>query len=148
MMSTADALLLDTNVLVYALDESSPYHAACRRILDSAQSPDANLKLSPQSLAEFFSVVTNPRRVAFPKSTAEAISAVEMILALPGIEVLPVPLDVVSRWLELCRQREVKGGAIYDMQLLAVMLANDIRRVCTYNRADFEWIADIAVMVP
>jgi len=109
---------------------------------------DANLSLSPQSLAEFFSVVTNPRRVAKPKSTAEAISAVETILALPGLEVLPVPMDVVARWIELCRKREVKGAAIYDMQLIAVMLANGVHKICTFNHADFAWLTGIDVVSP
>ncbi len=54
-MSSTEPLLIDTNVLVYALDALSPHHAASRAVLERAYLPDANLCVAPQVLAEFFS---------------------------------------------------------------------------------------------
>lgn len=147
-MTPSESLLLDTNVLVYALDASSEHHAASRAVLDRAQSPDAGLCVVPQSLAEFFSLVTNAKRVASPKSPEEALATVESIVALPGIEVLPVPFDVVARWIELCRKHPVKGAGIYDLQIIAVMLANGVQRICTFDTADFEPFSEVKVETP
>lgn len=147
-MPSNEPLLLDTNILVYAIDASSPHHVASRAVLDRAQSPDAALCVSPQSLTEFFSLVTNPRRVSSPISTEDALAAVEALLALPGLEVLPVPLDVVTRWIELCRLHPVKGAEIYDLQIVAVMLGNNVKRICTLNGSDFAPFSEIAVETP
>lgn len=147
-MAPADRRLLDTNVLVYALDASSPHHAASRAILDLAQSPDAGLCVTPQTMAEFFSLVTNPRRVASPQTPEDALSAIESIVALPGLQLLQAPQDVVTRWIELCRIHPVKGAEIYDVQLIAVMLANGVQRICTFNKADFDPFSQITVEMP
>jgi hypothetical protein len=130
------------------MDESSVHHEASRAVLERAQSPDAKLCIVPQSLAEFFSLVTNPRRVSSPKSTAEALATVEAILSLPGLDMLAVPWDVVSRWIDLCRQHPVQGAGVYDLQIIAVMLANEIQQICTFNTADFEPFPEITVAAP
>lgn len=144
----SERVLLDTNILVYAMDGASTFHAQSRAMLEQAYAVDARLCIAPQCLAEFFSLVTNPKRVALAKSPADALAAVEAIASLPGLEVLPVPIDVVSRWVDLCRQHPVKGAEIYDLQIIAVMLANGIRRICTYNTTDFARFADISAQVP
>jgi len=37
---------------------------------------------------------------------------------------------------------------IFDLQLVATMLANGIRRIYTYNRGDFERSTEIDVLTP
>lgn len=147
-MTPLEPLLLDTNILVYAMDGLSPHHAASRAVLEQARSPEARLCVVAQSLAEFYSLVTNPRRVASPKSPEEALAVVEAILLLPGLEVLPIPLDIVARWIDLCRNHPVKGPRIYDLQIIAVILANGVRRICTFDRSDFEPFSGIIVETP
>lgn len=148
MMTSNSPLLLDTNVLVYAMDAAAPQHIPSRSILELAHSLDAGMCVVPQSLAEFYSLVTNPKRVATPLSPADALSAVESIAAFPGLKILPVPFDVVLRWIELCRSHPVKGARIYDLQIVAVMLANGVKRICTYDEADFAPFTEIKVEVP
>lgn len=107
--------LLDTNVLVYALYQGAPHHAASRKLLDAAQRPDAALCLVPQSLAEFYAVVTNPKRVTSAKSSEDAIGAIESFLQLPGLILLPVAPDLVTRWIALLRQHAVTGHRVFDL---------------------------------
>jgi predicted nucleic acid-binding protein len=59
---------VDANILVYALDADSPQHLACRTLLEAAQGkvPTTTLYVTLQILCEFYSVVTNPRRVPIP----------------------------------------------------------------------------------
>ena len=95
---SAEPALIDTNVLVYALFAQRPEHAASLALLESAQEPAANLVVAPQNLAEFYAVVTNPRRVSTPLSGAAARAEVEKFMLLAGLRVLDVPSDVVGRW--------------------------------------------------
>lgn len=86
--------IVDTNVLVYALDADAPQHAAARALLDAArEDAAATLFVTSQILCEFYSIVTNPRRVPKPRSAAEATAAISGLLAF--VHVLSVP---AGRW--------------------------------------------------
>lgn len=85
---SAEPALIDTNVLVYALFAQRPEHAASLALLESAQEPAPNLVVAPQNLAEFYAVVTNPRRVSTPLSGAAARAEVEKFTLLAGLRIL------------------------------------------------------------
>jgi predicted nucleic acid-binding protein len=42
----------------------------------------------------------------------------------------------------------VTGGDVFDLQLAATMLANDVPRIYTFNREDFEVFPELAVVTP
>jgi toxin-antitoxin system PIN domain toxin len=146
--SSGTLCLVDTNVIVHAHDQDSPHHGPAKRLLSRADAPDAALCVTPQILAEFFAVVTNPKRVARPRSPEDALSAIEWILQRPGVTLLPVPTDVVSRWIDLVRRFPVTRQRIFDLQLVATMLGNGVTRLYTFNRADFEHFPQIEVLTP
>jgi predicted nucleic acid-binding protein len=149
MTMSPDGALLDTNILVYALYEEAEHHKACRYLLDQAQDAEAALYVTPQVLAKFFSTVTNPRRVTEAKSPEEVISVITAILAMPSMTLLPIPIDLVSRWIALVQQHPITGSRIFDVQIVATMLGNEVKRVYTYNTADFMGFDDeIEVLRP
>lgn len=94
-MTSAKPGVLDANVLVYAFDLDAPQHAASLALLHAARDPETILFVTSQILAEFYSIVTNPRRVAVARSPAEALRALSALLAYPGIHVLPARARVV-----------------------------------------------------
>jgi hypothetical protein len=140
--------LVDTNILVYSLYNDAPQHAASRALMEQANSDTAALLVTHQTMAEFFAVVTNPRRVTNPKTPAEAVAAVKDFMALPGLGLLPQPLDAVSRWCDLVQQHPVRGADIFDLQLIATMLASGVNRIYTYNRGDFNSFPQIQILTP
>ncbi len=148
MTTAPDPALLDTNVLVYGYYQQSPQHAASRTLLDQAQNAGAGLCVVPQNLAEFYSIVTNPKRVTQAKSSSEALDLVAEILALPGMTLLPVPLDIVARWTQLIRQYPVTGQKVFDIQLVAMMLGNGVSKLYTYNIADFRNVTQVQAVTP
>jgi toxin-antitoxin system PIN domain toxin len=143
-----DIALVDSNVLVYALYRESEHHEHCRALLDRAQAGQTTLCIAPQNLAEFYAIVTDSRRVAVPRQPAEAVDAIEQILAMPGMTLLPMPNEVVYQWLSLVRRHPVTRGRVFDLQLIATMLGNGVRRIYTLNRADFEPFDEIKVLAP
>jgi toxin-antitoxin system PIN domain toxin len=148
MTTASEMVLLDTNVLVYALDKESPHHLSSRRVVDRAAKGDQSYCISSQTLAEFLSVVTNARRVKSPRSVSEALDALETFLAMPGITLLSVTPEVTTRWLAMVRHAPVSGPHVFDVQLAATALEAGVSRVCTYNAADFQRIDGIEVIVP
>jgi hypothetical protein len=62
---------------------------------------------------------------------------------------LPLPIDIVTRWIALVQQHPISGSRIFDVQIVATMLGNDINRVYTYNTSDFMGFDDeIEVLTP
>jgi predicted nucleic acid-binding protein len=142
---------LDTNILVYAVDEQSGFHAVCRDLLTDAsrERPGGGLYcVTPQVLAEFFAVVTSPRRVKNPRSAGETLEVIERLLGLPGLAVLPIPVDVVFRWVSLVRAYELRSSDVFDAQLVATMLANGVRKIYTFDRPHFQRFSDLQVLTP
>ena len=143
-----DLALVDTNILVYALYQESEHHEYCRLLLNQAQAGRINLCTASQNLSEFYAIVTDPRRTTTPHQPAEALDVVERLLEMPGMLLLPTPSDVVQRWIALMRRHPVKRGAIFDLQLIATMLGNGVRKIYTFNRSDFELFEEIEVLEP
>jgi PIN domain len=50
---------------------------------------------------------------------------------------LPEPAEIYDRWRELVVRFGVSGVKVHDARLVALMLANDVVRVLTFNTADF-----------
>jgi uncharacterized protein len=102
--------------------------------------------VTPQILSEFYAVVTNARRVAKPRSPAEALDAISDLLKF--LHVLPIPAHVVDGWMSLVRRHPVTGADVFDLQIVATMRANDVQRIYTFNVRDFEMIAAISAVTP
>lgn len=143
---SVDPGIVDANVLVYAMDAAAPQHLASRNLLDAARNSSTTLYVTLQILCEFYSIVTNARRVAKPRTSADALTAISSLLAI--LHVLPVPVHTVKEWLDLLRRRPVAGGEIFDLQLVATMLANGIQRIYTFNADDFKVFTELIVIVP
>jgi predicted nucleic acid-binding protein len=138
--------IIDTNVLVYALDADAPQHATARELLEAARDGSATLYVTSQILCEFYSIVTDARRVSKPSSAAAAVNAIADLLTF--LNLLPAPANVVDGWLGLLHRHPVTGADVFDLQLIATMQANDIQRIYTFNKSDFEAFPELAVIAP
>jgi predicted nucleic acid-binding protein len=141
-----DPGVVDTNVLVYALDADAPQHAASRALLQAGRDAFTTLYVTSQILCEFYAVVTNARRVQNPRSPADALAALSLLLGF--LRVLPVPMRAVEELLRLLGRRPVIGADVFDLQILAAMNVNGIPRIYTFNAGDFTGFPEIDVLTP
>lgn len=81
-------------------------------------------------------------------SAAQAVEIISELLLLPGLHVLPAPTEVVAGWVQLLERHPVTGGDVFDLQIVATMPANGIRRIYTFNVEDFEVFSELAVVEP
>lgn len=95
---SADRVAVDANILVYVVYRDTPQHAASRAWLERAARGEVEIYLTSQVLAEFFAIVTNPKRVSDPRTPDDAVAAMEVALALPGATLLMVSPQVTSRF--------------------------------------------------
>ena len=138
--------LVDANVLIYAFDVQSPQHLASRALLDAARTGSVSLYINSQILCEFYSITTNSRRVLKPRSPAEALNAVSGLLNY--LRILPISVIAVESLVDLLRRRPVKGGEIFDLQIVATMKANGVLSIYTFNTEDFAVFPELEVLTP
>ena len=65
-------MIVDANVLLYAVDEQSPFHASARGWLDSAINGVERVGIPWVSLMAFQRIITHPRATTNPLSPGEA----------------------------------------------------------------------------
>jgi predicted nucleic acid-binding protein len=128
-------ILIDTNILVYAIQEDAPQHEASRRLVEAAQAGNPLACVFPQNLIEFFAVITDPRRLENPATTAEALDLLEQFGTM--LPVLQPSSDAPSRLTSLARSLEVRAQRIFDCYLVAQMEEVGVETICTYNTKDF-----------
>lgn len=139
-------MLLDANVLVYAINADAPQHAASRTVVQAALERRLPGVLVPQVLLEFFSVITGPRRLprALPSTTAWGDVAA-LRAGLPVLDVQPAALNILG---ELVASHQPIGRAIFDCFLVAQMRSHGIVTICTYNVQDFARLRDVEALTP
>ena len=139
-------MLLDANVLVYAVNADSPQHVASRGVVDAALDGQVPGVLVPQVLLEFLAVVTHPHRVRRPLDPIRAWEQVATLRAgLPVLEVRPAALTVLG---ELVMARRPAGADIFDLSLVAQMRTHGVATICTYNRPDFARLTGVQALTP
>ncbi|HRQ72261.1 MAG TPA: PIN domain-containing protein [Phycisphaerales bacterium] len=140
--------VLDTNVLVYALFAASSHHERSRGFPERAITRGLPICLTPQVVAEFAGIATDPRRVTRPRSPEETADTIAGLLALPSVSMLSVSAGATRRWLSLLREHGRTRQHVFDLQLAATMLEHEVRTIYTFNTGDFEGIAGLIVRTP
>jgi len=147
-MKDKSKVLLDTNILVYATFEDSILYKQAREIRDKAVRGEIKACLSPQILAEFYSVVTNSKRVTNPLTPKEAREIIELYFSTLHISKILMKRTTIQRTVKLAEKYKIKEQGIFDTQLIATMLDNGIKRIYTNNEKDFKKFKEIEVINP
>ena len=115
-------MLLDANVLLYAVDETSRYHNNARTWLEDALNGNHRVGIPWQSLWAFLRIATNPRALSDPLTGPEAWEIVEAWLLAPAAWV-PGPgrrhEELLGR---LIAAHDLRGNLIADAVLAALCL--------------------------
>jgi toxin-antitoxin system PIN domain toxin len=141
-------LAVDTNVLVYAADADSQFHAPCREWLERQRArPDA-WYTTWAILYEFLRVTTHPRVMRRPWRAPSAWEFVRALLDSPGLAVLvptqrhaDVAVEVISELPHLA------GNLFHDAHTAILMREHGIRQICTRD-TDFNQFSFLEVIDP
>jgi predicted nucleic acid-binding protein len=142
-------LALDTDVLVAWAMDGSPRNEWARRLFArEVQELGGSLALTPQVVHEFLHVITDSRRFEYPLSMADALRLARRLWeAGEVVRVFPTP-DVVPRTLELIAALRLGRKRILDTALAATLEGAGIRRLATFNAADFAIFGFLDLVTP
>ena len=124
-------IALDTNILVYAHREGTPYHRQAAALLRRLSEGRAPYVLFWPSLYEFLRVVTHHRVFDPPSTSAEALEALALFLAPPTVRVVAESPDHEGVLAEVLQETPVTGNLIHDAHLVALALEHGVHEILT-----------------
>jgi toxin-antitoxin system PIN domain toxin len=140
-------IAVDTNILVYAHREDSPFHElAFERVSDLAEGP-ATWAIPWPCLHEFLAIVTHPRIYAPPSPLARALDQVDAWLESPTLALLAESTEHWATLRALLAAGRVAGGRVHDGRIAALCRQHGVRELWSADR-DFSRFAGLSVVNP
>ena len=128
-------LLLDTNVLIYSIDEGSKYFKKSQTIL----AEHSELYTTSKNISEYLAVIT--RIPTNPLLLNDALLIVEdftnmMTILYPNEESFLIFQSLLKKY-------KPTGLKIHDYEILSIGIANQITTIATFNEKDFREVKEI-----
>lgn len=139
--------LLDTNVVMRFCNPSDAQHQLAVDAISRLLVQSNECLLTTQVMIEFWVVATSPTQVNGLGWTVEqARSIIDQLLdRFPLLEECP---QIFPNWLNLVTTNKVMGKRTHDARIIAIMLANGITHLLTFNPSDFTGISSITITHP
>ena len=128
--------LIDTNILIYAVDENSFYHNSAHLFLEKIVTKET-IFLTLQNFTEFYAIVTNSKRVNAPLTQDEAVKTIMQFIHSDLFKIIVPKQKTVKTIINLLSKYRIKPSEIHDVHLAAVMLDNHIRTIYTADTSIF-----------
>lgn len=140
--------VVDTNILLYAADRDSEFHAPCRSCLEGLRADPVPSYLTWSICYEFLRVSTHPRVFRSPWDSGLAWSFVESILAGPGFGLL-TETNRHQAILEqtLTELTGLRGNILHDVHTAVLMRENGINQIFTRD-TDFARFPFLTIVDP
>jgi predicted nucleic acid-binding protein len=142
----ADAVFVDTNVLVYATQVDAPLHEVAGRRLSEFKERQAPLWISRQVLREYLATRSRPQALAAPLSAAVLQFNVQHFEQ--RFDIAEDSAAVTAELLDLIQKVEVGGKQMHDANIVATMRVHHISRLLTHNVRDFARFAEFITVLP
>ena len=141
-------LVFDTNVLIYAADEDSPFHGSCRDSVLQARDDPSPAFLTWNVCYEFLRVTTHARASVSPWTPGKAWDFLEALLESPGFDLLLATQRHAAVLAQtLTELPDVRGNLFHDLQTAVLMREHGISRICTRD-TDFHRFPFLTVVDP
>jgi len=135
-------VLLDANLLLYAVDEASPHHERASSWLADVLNGDRRVALPWQTVGAFLRIITHPRVAAEPLTGAQAWRFVAAWLATPVVWIPHVTDRTASILGALVERYALTGNAMPDAQLAAIAIEHGL--VVVSADTDFARFEEVA----
>jgi uncharacterized protein len=119
-------MLVDANLLLYAVDDRSPLHGQARRWLTERMNGDRRVGLPWQSLSAFLRIVTHPRISPQPFTPAKAWTFVDRWLAADVVFVPQATARHAAILGDLVTRYELRGNLVPDGELAALAIEHGL----------------------
>ena len=140
-------IAVDTNILVYALRQDSPFHqGALTAMLSLAQDP-APWGLPWPCVHEYLAIATHPRIYDPPTPTDTALRALDVWVTSPGCRLLAEGPGYWARLQDMIQNTACVGPKVHDARIAALCLHHGVNELWTADR-DFNRFTEVRTRNP
>lgn len=138
---------IDANLLLYASDEASPFHARAVELLDEVALGPEIVHLFWPTVMAYLRIATHPAVFDNPLSQTDAVANIQALLGLPHVVASGEGELFWHRYLEVAADVAPTGNLVPTAHVVALMLENGVRTIWTHDR-DFRKFHGITVRDP
>lgn len=135
-------MLIDTNIIIYAINTDSPKHLAAQKFLKEGLK---DRYVAQQNVFEALRVLTHQK---FPKPMVLNDAIADILAIVEAVGVIHPNQTTYPLALELIKKYNLVGNRIFDAYLAATALSNDIYTIATDNVHDFQKIDGLRIINP
>lgn len=140
-------IAVDTNILVYAHREDSPWHDKAYECLQRVAEGIAPWAIPWPCIHEFLAIVTHPRIYDPPTPLARAIDQIDAWLDSPRLQLLSEGGGYWPRMRETALRARLTGPHVHDARVAAMCLHHGVTELWTADR-DFNRFSALKVRNP
>ena len=140
-------IALDTNLLVYAHREDSPWHQVAGEAIESLAEGTEAWAIPWPCIHEFLAIVTHPRIYEPPTPVTRAIEQVEAWLQSPSLRLLAESGSYWEQLQEVVKKGRGTGARLHDARVVALCRHHGVRELWTADR-DFGRFRGLPVRNP
>lgn len=140
-------IAVDTNILVYAHREDSPFHGPASESMMELSEGIATWAIPWPCLHEFLAIVTHPRIYAPPSPLSRALDQIEAWLESPTLVLLSESAEHWTTLRTLLTAGRIAGPRVHDARVAALCRQHGVREFWSADR-DFGRFADLPVVNP
>lgn len=141
-------ILVDTNILVYAHNSDSELNEVAKRLMIDAIDGRFEACITPQNLLEFFSVITNPKRVEKPLDSEIAHKIMLNYWHSQKIHKIYPSNSIFIRLAQLVQEMKITKTEIFDCHLYVTMEENNVFEIYTKDTYHFSKFKNLKVIDP
>lgn len=119
-------MLIDANLLLYAIDDRSPFHDAAAEWLTGVLRGDRRVGLAWTTIGAFLRITTNPRIYEQPLDSENAVRFVTDWLACEPVWMPPASPVTFRHYRTLCERSPITGNLVPDAMLAALAIEHGL----------------------
>lgn len=140
-------IAIDTNLLVYAHREDSPWHTVAYHCIERLAEAPGPWAIPWPCLHEFLAIVTHARIYNPPTPVVAALDQVNAWLEAPNLMLLTESGGYWDRVRGVVQDGQITGPQIHDARIAALCLHHGIEELWTADR-DFSRFSGLSVRNP
>jgi uncharacterized protein len=117
--------IVDLNLLIYAVNLASPFHASAKHWLESVIAGGESVALPWAVVVRFLRVTTNPRILPRPLDLETAIGVIDALVAHQQVLLLSAPDGHWSVLRKLVAKSGTAGNLTTDAHIAAIAIQHD-----------------------
>lgn len=138
---------VDTNVLLYAFNVTSPHNAVAKKTLETLLSQQEDVGFTDIVMFEFIAQATSINRPGPSPTAGQALAQLENWLTSKSAKVIRSKPGNLKTFARLCAESGRSGQNIFDVQVAAICIDNGVTEFVTSDRG-FEKFTELRIRNP